>query len=43
MASSAATGRIPNVWRLTPQGEEVVPLSSDRGALVSSVSKKDTP
>src|ERR1039457_336369 len=34
--------RSPYAWHLTPRGEEVVSLSSDRGALVPSVSQEET-
>lgn len=33
--TGGATAGVPNAWRLTPRGEEIVSLSSDRGASAS--------
>jgi AcrR family transcriptional regulator/DNA-binding MarR family transcriptional regulator len=39
--TGGATAGVPNAWRLTPQGEEIVSLSSNRGASVPSVSQEE--
>jgi AcrR family transcriptional regulator len=39
--SGGQTAGIPNAWHLTPRGEEIVSLSSNRGASVPSVSQEE--